>query len=261
MLSKLEAVVLKAGEMMLQDGDAAVHRKEGHFNYVTDMDLKIQEYLRDALSKLVPGSQFFSEEQENRLLADAPTWIVDPIDGTINYVRGRGCSAVSVALLRDKAPAAAAIYNPFTKEMFTAEKGRGCFLNGVRVTVSDRGFERALVTFGTSPYVPALARQGMRAACQMLLDAGDLRRTGSAALDLAWVACGRCECFFEMELSPWDYAAGALLVQEAGGVFSQPLNEAIDYGRPACVVASNPLCFERARKIVEAAASGDLKAL
>lgn len=261
MLNKLEAVVRQAGDMMLTDMDTAVHQKEGHFNYVTDMDLKIQEFLRKALPSVVPDSQFFSEEQENRQLSDVPTWIVDPIDGTINFMRGRGCSAVSVALLKDKTPILAAVYNPFTKEMFTAEKGKGCHLNGEQVSVSDRGFEKALVTFGTSPYVPALARQGMQAAYQMLLKAGDLRRSGSAALDLAWVACGRCECFFEMELSPWDYAAGALLVTEAGGIFSQPLNDSVDFGKPACILVSNPLCFEAAKQIVQSAGKGELRAL
>lgn len=254
----LEAIVRQAGSMMLEEQESTIHQKEGHFNFVTDMDLRIQEFLRGRLTALVPGSQFFAEEQENQQLTDSPTWIVDPIDGTVNYMRGRHCSAVSVALLEGKAPKVAIIFNPFSDEMFSAQKGKGCQLNGQPVRVSDSSFDRALVTFGTSPYVPALARQGMQAACRMLLDAGDLRRSGSAALDLAWVACGRTECFFEMVLSPWDYAAGALLVQEAGGVFDQPLAQAMDYGKPACILASNQPCHGPARAIVQAAAKGEL---
>lgn len=253
MIRRLEAIVRMAGQMMLEGQDARVHHKEGHFNFVTDMDLRIQEMLRRELTQLISGSAFFAEEQENRSLGNGPTWVVDPIDGTVNFMRGLGCSAVSVALLEGRTPMAGLIYNPFSNELYVAQKGLGSRLNGQPIRVSEHGFERALVSFGSSPYEPALARKGLSAALQMLLQAGDLRRSGSAAMDLASVACGRTDCFFEMVLSPWDYAAGALLVTEAGGIFSQPLSAALDFGRPACILASNPACHEPALAIVREA--------
>ncbi len=259
MLQQLKEIMVGAGRLMTSVQDAAVHRKEGHFNFVTDMDVKVQEYLRERLLALLPGSVLFAEEQENQQLDDRPTWVVDPIDGTVNYMRGRRCSSVSVALLEERQPTLAAVYDPYSNELFTAQAGKGCWCNDQPVHVSDVPFERALVTFGTSPYEPHLARQGMQAACAMLLAAGDLRRSGSAAIDLAWVACGRSEVFFEMVLAPWDYAAGALLVQEAGGQTLQPLSDRFDYGQSACILAGNPPCLEASLPIILKAASGQLE--
>lgn len=259
MLKQFKEIMISAGRLMTNVQDAAVHRKEGHFNFVTDMDLKVQEYLRGQLLSLLPGSTLFAEEQENQQLSDQPTWVVDPIDGTVNYMRGRRCSSVSVALLKNRKPQLAAVYDPYSGELFTAQAGAGCQCNDMPVHVSDMPFERALVTFGTSPYEPDLAKQGMQAAYALLLAAGDLRRSGSAAIDLAWVACGRSELFFEMMLAPWDYAAGALLVQEAGGHILQPLNDAFDFGQSACILASNPHCLDGALSIIRQVANGQLE--
>ncbi|NLD34237.1 MAG: inositol monophosphatase [Clostridiales bacterium] len=261
MREALEAVVREAGQMMLSRQEAAVHRKEGHFNFVTERDLQIQEFLRGRLAALLPGSCFFSEEQDNQGLTDAPTWIVDPIDGTINYMRGRRCSAVSVALLHGRRPTLAAVYDPFADEMFTARAGEGCQLNGQPVHVADTPYERALITVGTTPYEPELMRLGMQAAYAVLRQAGDIRRSGSAALDLAWVACGRTDAFFEMRLSPWDFAGGALLVEEAGGKLCDPQHEEIDYGKPSRMLAANPACYQPVLDILRQAQQGRLEAL
>ena len=120
------------------------------------------------------------------------------------------------------------------------------------IQVSQQPFDRAMVGFGTSPYRADLARRSMDVACRFLLEAGDLRRTGSAALDLADVACGRSDVFFELTLSPWDYAAGALLVTEAGGQFGMPLQQTLDFGAPACILAASPVCYPRAAEILRA---------
>lgn len=256
MFDKTQRLIREAAQIMRSRAQAAVHRKEGHFNFVTDADLAVQARLAQGLREILPGSLLFAEEQDNQALTDAPTWVVDPIDGTNNYMRGRRFSAISVALLKGREPVMAFIYDPYADEMFTAEKGRGCLLNGQAAQVSDTPFERALVTFGTTPYEPQLARLGMLAAYHALKEAGDLRRSGSAALDLAWVACGRSDAYFEMRLSPWDYAAGVLLVREAGGRVCQPLHEEMDMGRAACVLAANPLCFDRPLQIIRDAAAG-----
>ncbi len=250
----LETIIKGASRIMLEQENAAVHQKEGHSNFVTEADLAVQEYLKEKLLAYLPGSLFFAEEQENSALTDVPTWVVDPIDGTTNFMRGRKYSAISVALLENKQPVLGLIYNPYEAEMFRAEKGKGATLNGHPIAPAATPFEHAIVTIGTSPYNPKFAETSMRAALQFLLQAGDLRRTGAAALELAEVACGRTDIFYEMSLAPWDYAAGCLLVKEAGGKLIMPFADTEDYGKTNAILACNPHCLERAESILRAAA-------
>lgn len=259
MLSQqLETIVREAGDIILNAKRPQVTQKEGHYNFVTQTDVQVQEFLRGELLRLLPGSKLLAEEQENQRLGNEPTWIVDPIDGTINFMRGRDFSAVSVALMEWGVPVLGVVYNPFTREMYTAKKGEGAQLNGQPIQVSDLPFDKALVTIGTSPYNPALAVKNMRAATQALLTAGDLRRSGSAALDLCWVASGRSELYFEFQVSPWDYAAGALILTEAGGQVYQPLDDGFDFGRTACLLGTNPPCAQEALKLIRDADEGRL---
>ncbi len=253
MLQSLMPIVRQAGQMMLDAKKPTIHQKEGRFNFVTETDFEIQEYLRGQLLALLPGSVLFSEEQENRRLTQEPTWVVDPIDGTINFMRDRGFSCVSVALLKDREPCLGMVYDPYRGEVFSAQLGQGALLNGQPTQVSQEPFHRGLLTMGTSPYAPRLADISMKAAHLMLKQGGDLRRSGSAALDLCWVACGRTELYYELALSPWDYAAGALMVREAGGTLVDPLGEPIDYGQEARILASNSLCADQAQQILRRA--------
>ncbi|MBQ4227163.1 MAG: inositol monophosphatase [Clostridia bacterium] len=224
--------------------------KEGHANFVTDIDLSIQAQLKKRLSALVPGSHFIGEESENELLGGAPTWIVDPVDGTTNLIHDCRWSAVSIALCEGRQPCAGLIWQPYTGEMFFAEAGKGAFLNDAPIRVSQNALPDALVAFGTAPYNAELSQQSMRAALCFLTHCADIRRAGSAALDLAYVACGRADIYFELILKPWDYAAGALLVKEAGGCFMTPFEGGKDsapvWDRPAGVFASNAVCREQA---------------
>ena len=250
MLKAVCDVVKQAGKIILNASSPPVYEKEGHFNFVTDTDLAVQEYLQSAFTVLCPGVLFFSEEQENQALTDAPTFVIDPIDGTINFMRDRRQSAISVAYLVNKQPILAAVWQPYTNEMFTAEKGKGAFLNGAPIHVSNTSFEKALVSFGTSPYDAELAKRTMKCAEDFLLHAGDLRRTGSACVDLCDVACGRSDLFFELRLRPWDVAAGSLIVQEAGGKYLS-LGHAVPYFEEACgMICGNPYCIEKAVNIL-----------
>ncbi len=228
-----------------------VHIKEGHANFVTDMDVRVQTELMERLHCLLPEAGFIGEERANDPLSDAPTWIIDPIDGTTNFIRGRRCSAVSVGLAVDKRPTLAAVYQPYTDEMYTAEIGKGAYLNGRRIVVSDKPLDQALVGYGTSPYYEELWDDTLRACGAFLRHAVDLRRCGSAALDLCDVACGRQDVFFEMRLSPWDYAAGALLVIEAGGRIALGGVENATLGEPARALAANAVCFDAAQRLLD----------
>lgn len=253
----LETIVRGASRIMLDHENAAFHQKDGPNNFVTDADMMVQEFLREKLHTWMPDSIFFAEEQENGALTGGATWIVDPIDGTFNMIRSRKCSCISVALLKNREPVLGIVYNPYQDELFRAEKGAGALLNGHPIHVSQTVFEEALVNFGTSPYYPQLLDIGFRAAKAFMSEAGDLRRMGAAALELCEVACGRTDIFFEMRLSPWDYAAGSLIVKEAGGKISMPLRTNEDYGEPNCILACNSGCLDKSRQIIQGAAAGN----
>lgn len=247
----LIAIAKEAGAMMRRSHDAAIHEKEGHYNFVTDADVAVQAYLKSALLTLCPGARFYAEEQENEPLTDAPTFVVDPIDGTINYMRLRHMSAVSIGYLEGRQPVMAVVYNPYANELFYARKGRGAFLNGQPIRVSDLPYDMALVELGTSPYDAELANQTMAAAGRFLSECGDLRRSGSAAIDLCGVACGRADIFFELRLRPWDVAAGALIVEEAGGRFISLGHDAPFFEAACGMLACNAACAADALRVLQ----------
>ena len=253
MLSQITLLARHCGEIMLRSRDAAVHQKEGHFNFVTDADVAVQSFLQKELSRLLPDARFFAEEKENEPLTDEATFVVDPIDGTLNFMRGRNASAVSIALLEKKRPVLGVVYQPYADEMFTAEAGKGAYLNDRPIFAAQTPFEKAIVSFGTSPYDADLAKRTMTAAQSFLLRAGDLRRSGSAALDLCDVACGRSDVFFELRLRPWDVAAGSLLVTEAGGRYHSLGHETPYYDGPCGMLACSAVCDEQAMNILREA--------
>ena len=250
--SGVERIAREAGRIILGFGEFRVEEKEGHGNFVTTVDCAVQDYLADALSALLPGFRFIGEEQENDALTDEPTWVIDPVDGTCNLIHNYRQSAVSIALLENQQPVLAAVYQPYTDELFFAERGCGATLNGEKITVSTHPFERALVAFGTSPYHAALAERSMKLALSFLRNTADIRRSGSAALDLAHVACGRQDVFFEITLKPWDFAAGALLVTEAGGQLMMPFEDGeIRFDCSRGILAANALCAKPALELIE----------
>ena len=250
MKEKLIGITKKAGEFFLERQLTEVVSKQGHANYVTNIDCRVQAYLEDALTRLLPGSRFIGEEKENQALGDEPTWIVDPLDGTTNMIHDYRLSAVSIALCRMKKPVTGLVWQPYTGELFYAEAGGGAFLNGKPIRVSGTPYRDALVAVGTAPYDVELEEAGMAMARDFLHECADIRRSGSAALDLAYLACGRHEIFFELRLRPWDYAAGSLIVQEAGGKVMMPMaGEDMDYDRTTAVLAAAPECMESALEV------------
>jgi myo-inositol-1(or 4)-monophosphatase len=192
---------------------------KGPANFVTAADRKAEEVLREELAKARPGYGFIGEESGRHEGSDAThLWIVDPLDGTTNFLHGIPHFAISVALEREGALVAGLIYNPATDEMFLAERGKGAFLNDTRLRVAGR---RRLGDSVISCGLPHLGRGDLelnrREMAAVQEKVAGLRRFGSAALDLAWIAAGRFDGYWERGLSPWDMAAGILLVREAGG--------------------------------------------
>jgi myo-inositol-1(or 4)-monophosphatase len=192
---------------------------KGPANFVTAADRRAEELLYEELSKARPAYGFLGEEGGMREGADkSHRWIVDPLDGTTNFLHGIPQFAVSIALEREGVIVAGLTYNPANDELFVAERGKGAFLNNQRIRVAARRrLADAIVGCGLPHYGRGdlrLSRCEIAAAQQNF---AGLRRYGSAALDLAWVAAGRLDAYWERDLSPWDMAAGIILVREAGG--------------------------------------------
>ncbi len=250
MRERLQEIAKSAGNFFSEHRLENVMKKEGHANFVTNIDREVEDFLNDALLKLLPGSVMIGEEKENGALTDAPTWIVDPVDGTTNLIHDYRCSAVSIALCERKEPVIGLIWQPYSREMFYAETGRGAKLNGREIHTSETPFDRALAAFGTSPYNAELADRSLRIALAFLRNCADIRRCGSAAVDLAYVACGRQDVFFELNLKPWDYAAGSLIAREAGAVFRMPLLAEPAYDQNTAILAASPSCAEAAERLI-----------
>ncbi len=195
---------------------------KGPGDFVSNADRKAEKILFEELSRARPGYGFLMEESGTVEGPDkSHRWIIDPLDGTTNFLHGIPMFAISIGLERDGQIVAGLVYNPVTDEMFIAEKGGGAFLNDRRIRVaSRRDLAQSVVCCG----IPHLGRPGHRGflteLSAVMNEVSGVRRTGSAALDLAYVAAGRFDAYWEAALSTWDIAAGIVLVREAGGFVS-----------------------------------------
>jgi myo-inositol-1(or 4)-monophosphatase len=192
---------------------------KGPANFVSAADRRAEEILFEELRKARPGYGFLGEEGGRQEGDDkSHTWIVDPLDGTTNFLHGIPQFCISIALEREGTIVAGLIYNPANEELFTAERGKGAFLNDQRLRVAGRQrLADAVVACG----LPHLGRGNLELFRREFADVqgkvAGIRRFGSAALDLSWIAAGRFDGYWERNLSPWDVAAGLLMVREAGG--------------------------------------------
>ena len=237
MLKNIEFIVRQAGETVLsaRDISARTHEKTSAADLVTEYDVAVENFLREKLLTLLPEAVFFGEEEAGPAHPEQGwAFIVDPIDGTTNFVRDLRQSAVSVALAKD-----GVVYDPYKNEMFSAQKGKGAFLNGVPIHVSEKSLSEGIFAMGTALYRREYFAPTLRLTEQLFARSCDFRRMGAAALDLCAVACGRVEAFFEYSLCPWDYAAGSLLITEAGGAVSTLEGGPLPIVRRSSVWASN----------------------
>ena len=218
-LQRMCAAECEAATLIKEAHGVMAEEKSSRRDVVTKYDRRVQELLTARLRAALPDARFFSEEQEQHDDINASAlFVIDPIDGTMNFVRGLHHSCISVGYAEYGELKAAAIYDPYADELFTATRGGGAFLNGKPIHVDNAPLRETLVCFGTTPYEPAKAHDCFTLAEKVFAASLDLRREGSAALDLCTVAAGRAGLYFELGLSPWDYAAGMLIVREAGGV-------------------------------------------
>ncbi len=246
MLDRIIGTVKEAGKIVLSahNQENAVTAKEGKKNFVTKYDVAVQDFLFEELAKAFPEAEFVGEEGANNFESNALRFIIDPIDGTTNFMQNMRCSCISVALCKENDVIAGVVYNPYTNEIFSAEKGKGAYLNGEKIKVSDRPLSDGLALFGTSPYHPENTDATFALLRKVFDFCRDIRRSGSAAYDVCQIACGRCEVFFEKELQPWDIAAGTLILKEAGGIAMNYQGKEISFSKPEDVVFANPRAYE-----------------
>ena len=241
MLEKIIEVVKQAGEIYKSAaGDLGITSKGSAVNLVTEYDKKIQDFLFSKLSETVPGCSFLGEEGDgNKELSDGYCFIIDPIDGTTNFIKGFQHSAISVGLAKDKELILGVVMDPDLDNIYYAEKGKGAYLNGRKIHVSDCDMQNSLVLFGTCPYEHELARKTFELTEQIFYKCVEIRRGGSAALDICYVAAGKADLFYELILRPWDFAGATVILKEAGGVCMTLDKEDISCGRIGSYFCSN----------------------
>jgi len=244
LLNVMEAAARKAGRSLKRDFGEVANLQvsmKGPANFVSAADHRAEDILRTELLKARPGYGFLGEEGGSREGTDKThVWVVDPLDGTTNFLHSIPHFCISIALVREGTPVAGLIYNPANDEFFTAERGKGAFVNNRRLRVAARRRLADAVVCCALPHHGrgdlALFRREMGAIQDKV---AGLRRFGAAALDLAYVAAGRFDAYWERSLSAWDFAAGAIIVREAGGFITDLEGHERTITTPGDVIAGN----------------------
>lgn len=262
MKSDLISVLHEAGKIVLGAHHIAenVSEKFGNANFVTEYDSAVQAFLFAKLSELVPDASFVGEEDGadsiESLTADSGlAFVIDPIDGTQNFIKNLRQSVISVALAEGGKTILGAIYNPYSDELFYADRGKGAVLihGGEQkpLHVSENSLSQGIVLFGSSPYYRNLSDASFADLHRLFTHALDMRRFGAAAWDFCLLADGRAEVFFEHILSPWDYAAGMLILAEAGGVVTTMDGGEVILREKCSILAGNPAAHADAMELLK----------
>jgi myo-inositol-1(or 4)-monophosphatase len=243
MLDNIISIITSAGDIILEAQHIQDHveSKQGQANFVTKYDVEVQDFLYRKLSEVLPEASFMGEEDvaKNQQINTGYCFIIDPIDGTTNFIFDYKHSCISIALMHQGEIILGVVYNPYLKELFSAKKGKGAFLNGRQLIVKEMALKDGVASIGTSPYYREKADDTFRIARLVYDKALDLRRSGSAALDICYVAAGRIVLYYELLLSPWDYAAGSLILTEAGGSISTMDGKPLTFEQPISILAGN----------------------
>jgi myo-inositol-1(or 4)-monophosphatase len=213
-------IARQAGRLLLRrSGKIGKISFKGRMNLTTDVDKSSEKLILKAIRSRFPGHSILAEESGQAGSSRSRyCWFVDPLDGTTNYTHAFPFYAVSIALYESGSPVCAAVYDPVSSEMFSAQRGKGAYLNNKKIKISNiRSIERSLLATGFPYKFGRQMRRNLGNFKRAMLRSQAVRRAGSAALDLCYVACGRFDAFWEIDLHPWDSAAGIMILQEAGG--------------------------------------------
>ncbi len=234
-------VALQAGALLRKGFDTTfeITSKPGRHNLVTEYDKAAEDCILTTLMKRFPDHGFIGEEQGHTRQGEV-TWIVDPLDGTVNFAHGVPLFCVSIAVAVQEEIVASAVFQPMTQELFWALKDHGAFLNGKPLHVStNASFQDAFVTTGFPYNVEEDPLHCIETFSSFLRKGIPIRRLGSAAIDMAYVAAGRFDAYWEASLQPWDFAGSLLLIEEAGGTVTQYDGSPCKIFQPSSILATN----------------------
>ncbi len=221
-------------------------------DFVTDVDKACEAAISSIITESFPEDSMLCEEGTIINGSSGRTWIVDPLDGTLNFIHSFPVFSISIALKEHDDLLAGVVYQPVLKELFTAERGQGAYLNGKQITVSSRTDKESFLMGTGFPFKEYHYLESyINMLKEVIHDSAGIRRAGSAALDLAYTACGRFDGFWEYKLFPWDFSAGVLLVREAGGTVTDFSGESDVFQRQSIIAGNNithPLLLEKALK-------------
>ena len=257
LISAAEQIALEAGSILVENFNKPLDiNYKSRFDMVTEADIKSEEHIINFLNEVTPEIPVLSEEDTDKNFPSIKQikaeyqWVVDPLDGTTNYTHGFAHFCVSIALIHMKKPIIGVIYDPIKKELFKALKGSGAFVNEQRIMVSKNStLEDSIIATGFPYKVRELKQNNLAEFCAFRLNTQGVRRIGAAALDLAYVSCGRLDGFWERWLKPWDSAAGVVILEESGGVVTH--FDGSDYSIFSNnILASNGLIHHEMTKIL-----------
>ena len=241
-----EPILREAGELVRSMAHPKVYTKEGHANFVTEADLASQKFLLEHLSPLVPGAHFFAEEQKQNRMEPGYNWVIDPIDGTTNFMRGYRPSAISVGLVEDGQGVLGLVLDPWSGELFCGVKGQGAFCNGEPIQAARCPWRTPSWCSAPPPTAGTWRRPPSKWWRRSSCGAGTCGGPARRALDLCYVAAGRCDGFFEGRLSPWDYAAASVVLREAGA----RIGPSLGFEEPQLILAGSGAVYQSLAEIV-----------
>ncbi len=249
--NKIIETVIEASQFVFDESLKNDIQMKGAADYVTAVDIKISTFIQERLAEITPDIGFMSEEESNEELAER-RWILDPIDGTTNLVYGYNFSSVSLAYFNGKEVEFGVIYNPFNKDLFTAYKGKGAYLNGEKLgKAPDRELNECLIEFGAGSTKKQYADISFAIGKEIFKSCLDIRRVCSSALAIAYVAAGKINGYFEKSIKPWDYAAATLMLYECGAVCSDWNGDEIQFDLPSGYICGTPKAFDFLLKTIK----------
>ncbi len=227
-------------------------RYKGEIDLVTEIDLKSEQYFLGEIRKHYPGHTIFTEESGDLAGDDCCIWYIDPIDGTVNYAHGVPLFAVSIAYAEDGAVKLGVVYDPIADEVFSAERGRGAFLNGLPLRVSDAAtLHQSLLVTGFPYDIRTNPRNNLELYTRLSLRSQGVRRLGTAAIDLCYVAAGRVDGYWEISIMAYDVAAGGLIASEAGALVTSVYGERDYISARTSILAANPVIHAQLLDVIQ----------
>ncbi len=246
-------IIREAAGLFFADEKRGHIKAKAQADFVTEVDTSVQTFLQEKLGALLPEAQFMGEEKDNSDIDfGGLVWINDPVDGTTNLIHNFQHSVISLALEEGGELILGMVYDPYRDELFSACRGHGAYCNGRRIHVAEAvKLSDCLVSVGTAPGNRRYAAQSFALMQEMYRRCHDVRRLGTAAMDLCYVAAGRLDLYTEAYLNPWDIAAGVLIVEEAGGVVTDPAGGALNGFSATGLLCGNPAIVPQAVEVVK----------